>query len=199
MAGQTATGLREAKKQRTREAIESAAWDLFLTRGYDATTIEDIADAADVAPRTFFRYYGSKEAVLFGDWEPMLPELRRRVLERPEAEHPRQVVEAAVLGAAHRFEADRPYLLLRARLAATSTNVGSYYRQVFLRAWEDTVAEALAERLGVAVDGDVRPRLWAGTAAAAILAARDVWLAGDGRGSLPALIHAAFDELAGDR
>ena len=199
MAGQTATGLREAKKQRTREAIETAAWELFLTRGYDATTIEEIADAADVAPRTFFRYYGSKEAVLFGDWETMLPELRRRVLERPEGEHPRQVVEAAVLGAAHRFEADRAYLLLRARLATTSTNVGSYYRQVFLRAWEDTVAEALAERLGVAVDGDLRPRLWAGTAAAAILAARDVWLAGDGRGSLPALIHAAFDELACDR
>src|ERR1700759_3652108 len=57
--------LRDRKKARTRQAIIDAAAELFATRGYEETTIADIAAAADIGTRTFFSYFASKEEVLF--------------------------------------------------------------------------------------------------------------------------------------
>ena len=78
----TKLGLRERKKQQTRETIARVALRLFAERGYDETTLADIAEAADVSPRTLFAYYEGKEDILFCDG-PSLEELGQTLDQRP--------------------------------------------------------------------------------------------------------------------
>jgi len=87
-------GLRERKKARTRAAIRTEAMRLFRERGYAATTIEQIAAAADISPATFFRYYPTKEdVVLQDDLDVLLPEA---VEAQPPSLGPIAAVRAAV-------------------------------------------------------------------------------------------------------
>src|SRR3981081_3010676 len=77
-------GLRERKKQKTRDTIIKVALDLFAGRGYEQTTIAEIADAAEVSPRTIFAYFPSKEDILFCDMPEALERFARALRERPE-------------------------------------------------------------------------------------------------------------------
>ena len=72
-------GLRQRKKDSSRRAIEDAAWELFAEQGYEETSINDIAERANVAPRTFFRYFPTKEAVMYPQFEELLAVGARRV------------------------------------------------------------------------------------------------------------------------
>src|SRR3954447_5864977 len=87
-------GLRELKKQRTRIAIQEAALDLIVRQGYDATTCEQIAAAAEVSPATLFRYFPTKEdVVLQDDYDPLMA---AAVAARPARERPFQAVRRAL-------------------------------------------------------------------------------------------------------
>src|SRR5512146_1844355 len=77
--------LRQRKRERTRAALIAAALELFERQGYEATTIDEIAAAADVSPRTFFRYFSTKEEVALGD--DVGPEIVGLIAVRP-AEEP---------------------------------------------------------------------------------------------------------------
>src|SRR5207247_11384730 len=90
-------GLRERKKQRTRETIARAAHELFAERGYHATTLPDIAEAADVSTRTIFAYFPSKEDILFSDFPIMKEALAQALAERPEGEDALETVRKFIL------------------------------------------------------------------------------------------------------
>ena len=85
-APMTALPLRERKKERTRAAIERAALDLFSARGFDAVTLAEVADAAEVGHRTLFRYFADKEELLFGDDHTVRLRLADLVAARPDHE-----------------------------------------------------------------------------------------------------------------
>jgi AcrR family transcriptional regulator len=77
-------GLRERKKRRTRLAILDAAIDLFFQQGYEATTVTQIAAAADVAPSTAFKYFPTKQEMVFSMLDAIIESARTSLLERPE-------------------------------------------------------------------------------------------------------------------
>jgi len=100
------TGRREAGKQATSAALRAAAMRLFAEQGYDATTVADIAGAAHVTHRTFYRYFDSKEALLsheFGSW---LTTLADAIRARPSAEPPLTAVRHAMLSVSQQASAE---------------------------------------------------------------------------------------------
>src|SRR6266852_1085946 len=94
-------GLRERKKQRTRETIARAARELFAERGYHATTLPDIAEAADVSTRTIFAYFPSKEDILFSDFALMKDALAQALAERPEGQDALEDRKSTRLNSSH--------------------------------------------------------------------------------------------------
>jgi AcrR family transcriptional regulator len=90
-------GRREAHKRATREALQQAADRLFASQGYAATTVRDIAEAAGVTERTFFRYFAGKEELIIDDALGWLPVLQERVRDRPADEDAVSALRAAVL------------------------------------------------------------------------------------------------------
>ncbi|HXC78774.1 MAG TPA: TetR family transcriptional regulator, partial [Candidatus Acidoferrum sp.] len=110
----SAQGLRERKKQKTREAIQREAMRLFGKKGYEQTTVEQIAAAVEISPSTFFNYFPSKEdLVLYDAYDPVIVDL---LAERPPGE-PISVSMRSVLEAMGGiFERDREIILARGRL-----------------------------------------------------------------------------------
>ena len=110
------TGLRERKKLRTREQITEAAIRLFAERGFDGTTVDDIAEAADVSRRTFFRYFARKEDVVLAWKQEAAEELRRALAQRPAGEAPLDAVQGAISTLAQSYGARRELTLGLLRL-----------------------------------------------------------------------------------
>lgn len=185
-------GLRETKKQRTRIAIERAALDLFEAQGFDGTTIDEIAAAADISPRTFFHYFPSKEDVVLADYSTRLQKIVAVLKTGASDDAPWQALRGAFLTVAGDYEAEREQLLRRFRIIQSTPSVAA--RNLLLQAsWEDAVTEAVSHWLNVEPNKDIRPRLLAGAALAAMRASLGFWLADNGRSRLPDHVTYCFD------
>lgn len=188
---QAPTGLRAQRKARTRQAIQDHALRLFLAKGYEATTVEEIAAAARVSHMTFFRYFASKEAVVeTDDYDPMLADLIRQ---RPADESPLTAVHQAVLqGLSAVYATDRDAILARTRLILGTPALRA--RQwLNLDATQSLFAEAMAGRLDTALTLEIR--VLAAAAVAALSTAVSEWAANDGIDDLATLVDNAFHVL----
>jgi TetR/AcrR family transcriptional regulator, regulator of mycofactocin system len=159
-------GLRERKKQRTRQQIIEAAMGLFAERGYHATTIADIAAAAEVAPRTFFSYFPSKEAVVFHNVDRDLDGLASALRDRLPGETAFDALRRWIDSMFDEFAADQDEAVLRKRLCREDEGLANFQGGVMARISE-LLLEAIADDLGEPPDA-LRPRLVAAAAVAAL-------------------------------
>jgi AcrR family transcriptional regulator len=163
-------GLRERKKIKTRQAIRREAFRLFDANGYATTTIEQIADAAEVSPSTFFRYFPSKESLLLADdLDPLVLEAFKA---QPPELSPSQAIRRAYKDVlAHLSEEQLEFENTRQRLMFAIPELKSalydeYYRTV------SVMAEAIGHRIGRPA-GDFEVRVFVGAMVGAMMAAYD--------------------------
>ena len=170
--GGQAGGLRERKKARTRATIREEALRLFREQGYHATTVEQIAAAAEVSPSTFFRYFPAKEDVVLQD--EMEPALADALEQQPPELGVVAAIRAAfrvVLGGMDQQQWDR--MRQQAELAMTTPEVRARAMDDFARTIT-MMAEVVARRTGLAPD-DLRVRVASGAIFGAILSATAPW------------------------
>ena len=188
------TSLREQKKLRTREALARAAIRLFSERGYDETTVEEIAGEAGVSERTFFRYFRSKEDVIFFDSDELTETYRESLATRFPGETLVDRVRRAsrdvlrVMGYEHpHYDVRVGRLLLE--VPALSARMAALDAQR-----EDILAPVIAEEYGLQPE-DPRAQLAAGAVVGSIRAMRRRWLYAGGVDRPADLLDEAFTLL----
>ncbi|MCX4909064.1 TetR/AcrR family transcriptional regulator [Streptomyces sp. NBC_00878] len=157
-------GLRELKKQRTRDALVRAALELFTTQGYERTTVDEIVEAVDVSQRTFFRYFAGKEDAAFAVQMMAESHFVEAVRARPPQEAPLEALRRALLTSwdtiGEAIEAVIP-LELHMRtfqlIESTPALLAPHLRRQ--EELEQELARVIAEREGVDLDTDPRPHV----------------------------------------
>jgi AcrR family transcriptional regulator len=196
------TGLRERKKQRTRDALVRAALELFTTKGYEQTTVDEIADAVEVSQRTFFRYFANKEEAAFAVQDLVESHVVTALRERPAGEGPLEALRRAVLDSwstmDEAIEATIPVeLFMRSYqlIESTPTLLAVHLRRS--TETEDELARVIAEREGVDVDADPRPRVAVAAFSGVMRLTGQLWGAGEDTSveSIRRLTAAHLDQL----
>ena len=188
----TPTSSTTRPKPQSIEAIEKAALELFRERGFEETPVEDIAAAAGISRRTFFRYFGSKSDILFGNFDLLLRDLDEWLASAPDDEPMFDVIADATLRfnrvhsdgtAAHR---ERMELILHTPALRANHALRN-------AEWLAVVARYAARRMDAAPH-DLGPQLAGHVALGAASAAYEQWLR-DESSNLEELVHCAFRML----
>ncbi|KOV58229.1 hypothetical protein ADK64_37395 [Streptomyces sp. MMG1121] len=137
-------GRRDRKKAATRRGLLRSAARMFAERGYQETTVKDIAAAAGVTERTFFRYFPSKEDLVFAEILDFVPLLKEEIARRPADEPPYPAVLGGLLAAAGRLDGGLGILFVGVPPRAMSTGAR---RGSVLAGFEDGIADVIGDRL----------------------------------------------------
>ena len=178
----------------SRAEIEAVALRLFTDRGFDETTVDDIATEAGIGRRTFFRYFRSKNDVIWGEFDAGLERLRESLRAAPPDDDWWTALRRAVVEFNQLDPDEVPLHRVRMELILHVPALQAYSTLMY-GAWRDVVAEFVAERTGTKPD-DFEPALVGHTALAAAVAAYEQWLREPSR-SLDRLLDEAMAWLAG--
>jgi AcrR family transcriptional regulator len=185
-------GLRDRKREATRTAIWQSAMRLFAARGYDEVTVEDIADVCELSPRTFFRYFATKEDVLFAGTELRRALFLDALADQPAGVGPFEAIEGASRVLAAHYEPDREALRTRARIVGAAPSLRSR-NAGFPQQWDHDVAEQLRTSDRAAGMSDLELKLVTGLAMTALRVCIEHWIESDG--DLLGFIESAFGRL----
>jgi len=200
-AAEPRTSLRERKKLATRRSLRRHALDLVAQRGFVHVTVEDIAEAADVSPRTFFNYFPSKEAALFGADPERVAALREGVLRAAPGEPALDALRQVLVAEARKVTSelgelgDPQDMLRRMKVVRADPHLRAA-QSAHMANIESALAEALAERLSKDSARDPYPALLASVAGAVIRATTVFWASTGGAEPLDQLTDRAFRALA---
>ncbi|MFF7792234.1 TetR family transcriptional regulator [Streptomyces sp. NPDC007991] len=185
-------GLRERKKIKTRRAIRAATYALIEEQGYDATTVEQIADRAEVSPSTVFRYFPAKEDIVVTDeWHPVMPAEPRA---RPEDESWADVLRHVMHTALDRSLAEEPEATrLRARLGVEVPAVRARMTEN-MAATGRLLRQALAERSGLDPDS-LELRVFARSVMGGLMEVSHYWAETGHRDDIRELVDRALEVL----
>ena len=189
--------LRRRARDAVRAEIAETAFELFTERGFDQTTVDDIAVAAGLSRRSFFRYFASKEDAVLGMLNAVGDAIAAELAARPADEPPWTSLRRALDVLVTTYLGDPTVALARFRLihhtpALRTTLLDKQDR------WQRSLAQVLAARLGADPAHDLRPQLLAATALAALDVASRRWLASDGQANLATLLDESFALLTHD-
>lgn len=186
---------RERHAVRTRQQIVDAALALFLEQGFEATTVDEIAARADVSPRTFFRYFPTKEALLFHDLDDRLAAVQQRIEARPADEAPAETLVEVLCEMVEAIESTPEERALTVRMIHERPALRAYQRSTIAEHAEREVTAALAVRAGLPSD-DLGLRAMVTATAACLDLALRVWTDDGARGPFRATFLRVLDACA---
>lgn len=185
--------LHERKQELVRAELANAAWELFGKHGYEDTTVAEIAAAAGVSRRTFFRYYASKEDVLTETTDEVAEDMLAAMAARPRDEAPLRSIEHALIPVleARLLPGDRSRTIIRLLRESRTLRRAMLERHALM---EERLAVQLADRLNSDPAKDSTPALLAFVARAMMDTAFNVWYDQE-RTDIPALVAELFAKL----
>lgn len=189
-------GARQLARRAMTAQVAEMAIDLFVERGYEETTIDDICAVAGISRSSFFRYFHSKEDVLMREVTDLGESLLAALRDRPDSERPWVALRRAMSPLIEEYGGRSDRVLRSARLARTTPTLATFHQDKVAR-WGQLLRPEVARRLGSDPDDatDPRPAALIAAALAGLDAAVAAWAAADGTPPLAQLFDRAIDAI----